>query len=92
MAPLAHFLQGWDPAATVGSAIFTALAAASAAVGAWEARRSAKEAQATRLQSAEPYLGVQIGDPNFRFSWPPGTGDPKRQQLGLEPTSAHLGL
>jgi hypothetical protein len=90
MAPVVHLLQDWEPAATVGSAIFTAVAAAAAAVGAWEARRSAKEAQATRLQSAEPYLRVQIGDPDFRFSWRPNTGEPPRMiQAYMVPAPSH---
>lgn len=90
MAPLVQLLQGWEPAATVGSAIFTAVAAAAAAVGAWEARRSAKEAQATRLQSAEPYLRVLIGEPDFRFSWRPSTGEPPKmiQAYGV-PAPSH---
>jgi len=90
MAPVVQFLRDWEPAATVGSAIFTAIAAAAAAVGAWEARRSAKEAQATRLQSAEPYLRVLIGEPEFRFSWRPTTGEPPRMiQAYTVPAPSH---
>lgn len=90
MVPLVQLLQGWEPAAIVGSAIFTAIAAAAAAVGAWEARKSAKEAQVTRLQSAEPYLRVQIGDPDFRFSWRPSTGEPPKMiQAYTIPAPSH---
>jgi hypothetical protein len=78
MATLVQIFKEWEPAAAFGSAVFTAVAALAAAVGAWEARRSAKEAQATRLQSAEPYLRVLIGAPNFKFSWRPNTGEPPR--------------
>ncbi|MGH6964297.1 MAG: hypothetical protein ACREE0_07420 [Phenylobacterium sp.] len=90
MATLVQLLHGWEPAATVGSAIFTAVAAGAAAVGAWEARKSAKEALATRLQSAEPYLRVLIGDPDFRFSWRPSTGEPPRMiQAYTVPAPSH---
>lgn len=66
----------WNPVASIAVAVFAFLAAVFAAISAAAASKTAKEVEATRLQSAEPNLRVLIGEQSFVFAWRPVEGRP----------------